>query len=86
LANLRAAREAVGDKLDLMVDFHARLDPATAIWFCGEAESLNLYVVEDPIRSEHAHGYRHIRQHVNVPLAAGEQWANKWEFRQAQNS
>jgi L-alanine-DL-glutamate epimerase-like enolase superfamily enzyme len=83
LANLRAAREAVGNKLELMVDLHARLDPATAIWFCKEAEPLNLFVVEDPIRSEHAHGYRHIRQHVNVPLAAGEQWAHKWEFRQA---
>jgi hypothetical protein len=42
-----------------------------------------MFLVEDPIRAEHMHGYRHIRQHTNVPLAAGEQWANKWEFRQA---
>ncbi len=83
LENLRAAREAVGNKMELMVDLHGRLDPADAIWFCREAEPLNLYVVEDPIRSEHMHGYRHLRQQINVPLAAGEQWAHKWEFRQA---
>lgn len=83
LAQLVAVRQAVGDRLELMVDCHARLNPADAIWFCREAEPLNLFLVEDPIRSEHAAGYRHIRKHVNVPLAAGEQWANKWEFRQA---
>lgn len=80
---LKAVREAVGDKMELMVDLHARTNPPEAIWFCREVEPLNLFVVEDPIRSEHMAGYRHIRQHVNVPLAAGEQWANKWEFRQA---
>jgi len=83
LAQLQAVREAVGDQMELMVDLHARLDPAEAIWFCREAEPLQLFVVEDPIRSEHPAGYRRIRQQVRVPLAAGEQWASKWEFRLA---
>ena len=65
------------------MDCHTRLDPAQAVWFCREIEPLGLFVVEDPIRSEYWQGYRMIRQHVNVPLAAGEQWENKWEFRQA---
>ncbi len=82
LSQLRAVREAVGEKMELMVDLHGRLNPSDAIWFCKEAEPLNLFVVEDPIRSEHIAGYRHIRRSVNLPLAAGEQWANKWEFRQ----
>jgi galactonate dehydratase len=83
LGQLRAVRYAVGDEMELMVDLHARLHPAEAIWFCREAEPLGLFVVEDPVRSEHAAAYRHIRRHVNLPLAAGEQWASKWEFRQA---
>lgn len=81
LRQLQAVREAVGDKLELMVDLHTRLSPAEAVWFCGECEPLRVFVVEDPIRSEHPAGYRHIRAHTNVPLAAGEQWAGKWEFR-----
>jgi L-alanine-DL-glutamate epimerase-like enolase superfamily enzyme len=83
LAQLGAVREAVGNEMELMVDLHGRLDPPEAIWFCREAEPLQLFLVEDPIRSENAAGYRNIRRHVNVPLAAGEQWASKWEFRQA---
>ena len=80
---LRAVREAVGDQMELMVDLHARLAPDEAIWFCHEVQDLGMFLVEDPIRSEHMHGYRHLRQHISLPLAAGEQWANKWEFRQA---
>ena len=80
---LRAVREAVGSKMELMVDCHTRLNPPEAVWFCREVEPLDMYLVEDPIRAEHLAGYRHIRQHTSVPLAAGEQWANKWEFRQA---
>lgn len=83
IEQMRAVRDAVGDAVELMVDLHARLSPPEALWFCRECESLRVCVVEDPIRSEHPHGYRHIRAHTSVPLAAGEQWAHKWDFRQA---
>ena len=83
IAQLRAAREGGGDELELMIDCHTRLNPSDAIWLCREIEPLGMFVVEDPIRAEYMEGYRHIRQHVNVPLAAGEQWGNKWEFRVA---
>lgn len=81
LRKLQAVRDAVGEKLELMVDLHTRLSPAEAVWFCRECEALRVFVIEDPIRSEHPAGYRHLRAHTNVPLAAGEQWAGKWEFR-----
>jgi len=83
LRQLRAVRDGVGDDLELMVDLHTRLSPPEAVWFCRECEPLRVFVIEDPIRSEHVAGYRHIRAHVNVPLAAGEQWASQWEFREA---
>lgn len=83
LEQLRAVRISVGNQLELMVDLHTRLSPVEAAWFCREAEPLNLFVVEDPIRSEFVQGYRQLRQQTSLPLAAGEQWASKWEFRQA---
>jgi galactonate dehydratase len=83
VAQLKGVRDALGDQIELMVDIHARLSPDEAVWFCREVEPLQMFLVEDPIRAEHMHGYRRIRQQTKVPLAAGEQWANKWEFRQA---
>jgi len=83
LDNLRAAREAVGSGLELMIDAHGRLNLPEAMMFCQAAEDLQLYLAEDLLHSEHPEGYRQLRAHTGIPLAAGEQWANKWEFRQA---
>ena len=66
LKQLRAVRAAVGDELELMVDLHTRLSPAEAAWFCVEAQPLNLFVVEDPIRSEYPDGYRSAAQQANL--------------------
>ncbi len=79
---LQAVRNKVGDDLELMVDLHTRLSPEEAVWFCREVEPLNMYVVEDPIRSEHPHGYGRLRSTTSVPLAAGEQWVARWDFRE----
>lgn len=79
---LEIAREAGGEDLELMVDLHGRIDMPDSIWFCKEVEPLNMYVIEDPVRAESPQAYRHLRQHIHVPIAAGEQWAHKWEFRQ----
>jgi galactonate dehydratase len=38
--------------------------------------------MEDPVRSENPGTFRLIRQQTSVPLGAGEQFANKWEFRE----
>jgi galactonate dehydratase len=83
IEQLKSVRAKVGDRMELMVDLHTRLSPDEAIWFCREVEPLRLFCVEDPIRSEHMAGYHHLRRHVHVPIAAGEQWAHKWEFREA---
>ena len=79
---LQAVRESAGDNLELMVDLHTRLAPEEAVWFCREVEPLNMFAVEDPIRSEHPHGYGRIRSQTTVPIAAGEQWVARWEFRE----
>ena len=82
IGQLRAVRNAVGDDLELMVDLHTRLSPEEAVWFCQEVEPLGMFAVEDPIRSEHPHGYGRIRAQTKVPLAAGEQWVARWDFRE----
>ena len=75
-------RRAVGPEIQLLLDVHTRLDPAHAIALCRELEESKPFFIEDPIRSENPNTYRLIRQHVNLPIAAGEQWGSKWPFRQ----
>lgn len=77
-----AIREAVGDAAEILIDVHTRLDPADAISFCRQLEPYRPFFVEDPIRMENFQSFRKLSQQVHVPLAAGEQYATKWEFRQ----
>jgi L-alanine-DL-glutamate epimerase-like enolase superfamily enzyme len=82
IKDFAALREAVGDEMELIVDAHTRLDPTEAILLCRGLEPYRPYFVEDPIRMENFDSFRKLSRHVNVPLAAGEQYASKWEFRQ----
>ena len=82
VAQFAALREAVGDTMELCTDVHTRLDPSEAIQLCRAIEQYRPFFVEDPIRSENTQSFRYLREHVHVPLAAGEQFASKWEFRQ----
>jgi galactonate dehydratase len=77
-----AVRQALGDSVELCFDIHTRLDPADAVRLCRAVEPYRPFFMEDPIRSEGPNSFRYLRQHIDVPLAAGEQYCSKWEFRQ----
>lgn len=82
IKEIEALRLALGDEVKLAIDVHTRLDPPDAIWLCQEFEPHRPYFVEDPLRVENAQSYRNLRNRTTVPLAAGEQYNSKWEFRQ----
>ena len=76
-----AAREGVGPDGEWIVDFHQRFDLPDAIRGCNEIESLAPFFVEDPVRTEaFQQDLPILRNKVNVPLAAGEEWGNRWDF------
>lgn len=75
------AREGVGKNGDWAVDFHQRFDLAEAIRGCDLIQNLAPFFVEDPVREE---AFREdlpiLRRTVKVPIAAGEEWGNRWDF------
>ena len=74
-------REGVGKDGDWAVDFHQRFDLPDAIRGCNLIESLAPFFVEDAVRAEaFDQDLPILRQKVNVPLAAGEEWGNRWDF------
>ena len=80
-ADCAEVREGVGKNGDWCVDFHQRFDLADAIRGCELIRDLAPYFVEDPVRTE---GFGEdlpiLRRKVSVPLAAGEEWGNRWDF------
>ncbi|MCH8206253.1 MAG: mandelate racemase/muconate lactonizing enzyme family protein [Chloroflexi bacterium] len=75
-------RDAVGPDIQLCFDVHTRLDTAHVISLCKTLESYRPFFIEDPLRSENPGSYRTLARHVSLPIAAGEQWAGKWSFRE----
>ncbi len=82
VAQFRALREAVGDEAELCFDIHTRLSPPEAIALCREVAPYRPFFMEDPVRSESVQAFHLLRQKIDVPLAAGEQFASKWDFRE----
>ena len=82
IRQFQAVREAVGDEIEICFDVHTRLDLPDAIWLCQEVEPFRPFFIEDPLRSENPDSFKTLRPRTRVPLAAGEQFSSKWEFRQ----
>ena len=79
---MRTLREALGGDVQICFDVHTRLDMAKSVELCRRLEPFRPYFVEDPLRSENPGSYRTLARQVGVPIAAGEQWAGKWSFRE----
>ncbi|HZG69750.1 MAG TPA: mandelate racemase/muconate lactonizing enzyme family protein, partial [Herpetosiphonaceae bacterium] len=82
IRQFRAVREAVGDDIELVFDVHTRVDLPDALLLCTEVTPFRPFFIEDPLRAENPSLYRALRPRTTVPIAAGEQFASKWEFRQ----
>jgi L-alanine-DL-glutamate epimerase-like enolase superfamily enzyme len=78
----REIRDGVGTDGDWAIDFHTRLDMADAVRLCGLLEGLNPLFVEDPLRSENPGAFSTLRTQVKVPLAAGEQFGDRWDVNE----
>jgi L-alanine-DL-glutamate epimerase-like enolase superfamily enzyme len=79
---MQAVREAVGEDIEITFDVHTRIDLPEAVTLCREVEPLRPYFIEDPLRSENPNSFKTLRMRTGVPLAAGEQFNSKWEFRE----
>ncbi|MCS7219899.1 MAG: galactonate dehydratase [Anaerolineae bacterium] len=82
IRQFQAVREAIGDEIEIVFDVHTRLDLPDAVWLCQEVEPFHPFFIEDPLRCENPDSFKTLRPRTRVPLAAGEQFSSKWEFRQ----
>jgi len=77
---VRAARAALGDGIDIMVDAHGTLGVAGARQFCAATHELGLRFVEEPVASDDRVGLAEVRAAAMAPVAAGESEASAFDF------
>ncbi len=81
-ACVKAMREAVGDKIDIMVDCHARPSPAMGLQFAHALEPYGLYFFEEPCWPETMADIARIQRAVKTPIATGERLVGIHAFRE----
>ena len=75
-------RNAVGDRIDIMVDFHGRTWPAVAIEYINAIAEHRPYFVEEPVPQENVDALVEVRRAVRVPIATGERLVTRHQFRE----
>ena len=79
---IKAAREAGGDDMDLIVEIHSRLDANTAAILGKELEPYRIMYYEEPTSPENPGLFKNIKNFGHLPLATGERSYTRWGFRQ----
>ena len=79
---IAAVREAVGDKVDILLDFHGRVTPQMAIQYGKALEPYHPFFIEEPAQAENPAVMAQIARAVNIPVATGERLLTRWGFRE----
>ena len=74
-------RGAIGDTVDVLIDFHGRTYPAMAIQYILAVEEFFPYFCEEPVPPENVEALLEVRRAVRVPIATGERLVGRHQFR-----
>lgn len=86
LEPFRKIRNAVGSKMDIMVEFHSLWDFPMARMICAELEQFNPFWYEDPLKADNIDVLAELARSTRVPVAASESLATRWSFREVLDS
>jgi len=79
---LGAVREAVGDEVDIGVDFHGRVAKSMAKRLAAALEPHDPFFLEEPVVPENNDALPQIAQHTTTPIATGERMYSRWDFKE----
>jgi len=73
-------RKALGDDVDMALDFHGRCTPSVAKRLCRELEPFRPLFIEEPVLPTNPRALREIRESTTIPIAAGERLFTRWDY------
>jgi L-alanine-DL-glutamate epimerase-like enolase superfamily enzyme len=81
LERVRAVREAIGPKVDLMIDANNKWSAYDAIRFGRMVEKFNPFWFEEPVEADDFAGCAEVKRALDTPIAAGENEFTRWGAR-----
>ena len=81
LAPFEKIRAAVGDRMDIMVEFHSMWQLLPAMRIARELAQFDTFWHEDPIRMDSLGSLRRYAEASRAPICASETLGSRWAFR-----
>jgi L-alanine-DL-glutamate epimerase-like enolase superfamily enzyme len=78
---VKTVRDAVGPDVDIILDLHALLSPATMVQLAEVWEDLDCLFYEEPVDYLNSETQALISRASKVPMAAGERIYTRWGYR-----
>lgn len=79
---IKAIRKAVGDDIEIFVDYNNGYTPAKAITLTKKlVEHFNISAIEEPVSYHDYEGLRQVVEAVDIPVMAGEHEFNRFQMR-----
>ena len=78
---VRAVREAIGPKVDLMIDANNKWNAYDAIRFGRMVEKFDPFWFEEPVEADDFEGCAEVKRTLDIPIAAGENEFTRWGAR-----
>jgi galactonate dehydratase len=75
-------RKTVGDDVDIAVDFHGAISPATAKLLIKALEPYQPMFIEEPCQAQNHDVMAELARGTHLPIATGERVFTKWGFRE----
>lgn len=79
---VRAVRETVGNKADILIGTHGQSTTSGTIRFAKRIEKYDPLWFEEPVPPENRDEMARVAQATSIPVASGERLSTKFEFRE----
>jgi galactonate dehydratase len=81
IAAVKAVRDSIGPKIDLLLDMSAELTTDAIIRIGRKLEEWNIAFLEEPVDPSDVEALKKVSEHVNIPIATGERLYTRYGFR-----
>ena len=79
---VEAVRDAVGPDVELFIEAHGRMSPATSVAMAHMLERFDPAWYEEPVPPEDIEALLFVKNHIGIPVATGERCYTRYGFHQ----
>jgi L-alanine-DL-glutamate epimerase-like enolase superfamily enzyme len=82
LEPVKKIRDAVGDQIEIAMEFHGYWNLPSAVKIAHALASYNILWLEEMLPQDNPAAYKRLREETDIPLILSERLMTRWQFRE----